>query len=111
MYTTNEAIPRRRGPLTWTLVEELMTLGPAEFCKKYGYTHQAKSVIFRIHNKLSAANAQHVESFTDRTPPEVIRTAVSLLPPRGMLLNDERRELVKSLLAHAVDMAYTAERS
>ena len=45
MYTTNEAIPRRRGPLTWTLV------------------------------------------------------------------NDERRELVKSLLAHAVDMAYTAERS
>jgi hypothetical protein len=110
MYITNEAALKRRGPLTWTLVEELMQLGPAAFCKKYGYSHQGKSVVFRIHNKLSAANAQHVESFTDRTPPEVIREAISLLPPRGMLLNDERRELVKSLLDHAVDMAYDPQR-
>lgn len=109
MYITNEAELKRRGTLTWTLVEELMELGPAQFCLKHGYKAQGKGVIFRIHSKIASATAERVQILMQHDPPEVLKQALSLLPPQGATLNDQRRELLKSLVDHAIDMAYTAE--
>ena len=110
MPNTNTTHTDRRRNLTWTLIEELIKLGPAQFCQKYGYLAQAKSVIFRIHSRLERAGEQRPRPAPDLRPPEAIQEAISLLPPRGRELNDQRRELLKCLLAHAIDMAYMPER-
>lgn len=109
MANNNGNHPPRRGNLTWTLIEELIKVGPAAFCSQYGYLAQGKSAIFRIHNRLERAAEQRPQPAPDLRPPEAIQEAISLLPPRGKDLNDQRRELLKYLLAHAIDMAYTRE--
>ena len=48
MANDNGNHPQRRGNLTWTLIEELLKTGPAQFCVKYGYLAQGKSAVFRI---------------------------------------------------------------
>jgi len=110
MPNNNGNHPQRRGKLTWTRIEELIKIGPAQFCQKYRYLSQAKSAVFRIHNRLERAAEQRPQPAPDLRPPEAIQEAISLLPPRGRELNDQRRELLKGLLAHAIDMAYTPER-
>ena len=110
MPNTNTANADRRRNLTWTLIEELLRTGPARFCQVHGYLAQAKSAIFRIHNRLERAAEQRPQPALDLRPPEAIQEAISLLPPRGKQLNDQRRELLKCLLAHAIDMAYMPER-
>lgn len=85
-------------------------MGPAQFCEQHGYLAQGKSAVFRIYSRLERAAEPRPQPAPELRPPEAILEALTLLPPRGRALNDQRRELLKGLLAHAIDMAYTPER-